>query len=91
MNSGKTNLVSRLLRVANAILALGLAGLSTPSFGSGAIDMHAVVQETQQMSQGSGDMTLVWWLPEQFWEASMAQNPGQRSGAIPVQTPQSHA
>lgn len=75
MNSGKTNLVSRLLRVANAILALGLAGLSTPSFGDGAIDMHAVVQETQQMSQGSGDMTLVWWLPEQFWEASMAQNP----------------
>ena len=75
MSRGKTSARARLLRVAHMALALGLAGLSAPTLGAGAIDLHAVVQETQQMSQGSGDMTLVWWLPEQFWEASMAQNP----------------
>jgi len=37
------------------------------------IDLQALVQETQKMSHEPGKMTLVWWIPEEFWSASLAQ------------------
>lgn len=43
-------------------------------FAQDKIDVQALVKETQRLSQGSGEMTLVWWVPEQFWTASLAQN-----------------
>lgn len=45
------------------------------SYGQENIDLEALVQETQKVSKSQDKMTMVWWIPEQFWQASMAQNP----------------
>jgi len=39
------------------------------------IDISALTQETQKMQQQADQMTLVWWIPEEFWWVSSAQNP----------------
>ena len=39
------------------------------------VDINALVQETQKMSDRSGEMTLIWWIPEEFWQASFQQDP----------------
>jgi len=39
------------------------------------VDLTALTQETQKMSQSPDELTMVWWLPEEFWSASAAQNP----------------
>jgi len=39
------------------------------------IDVQGLVAETQKVSEKLDDMTLVWWLPEEFWAASFAQTP----------------
>jgi len=39
------------------------------------VDINALVQETQKMSDTSGEMTLIWWIPEEFWRASFEQDP----------------
>jgi hypothetical protein len=37
------------------------------------VDMAALTQETQKISQKADEMTLVWWIPEEFWKVSLAQ------------------
>jgi hypothetical protein len=44
------------------------------------VDLPALVQQTQKMSQSADEMTLVWWIPEEFWKASAAQNPNAGEG-----------
>lgn len=39
------------------------------------IDLTALTQETQKMSQKPNEMTMAWWIPEEFWAASLSQNP----------------
>lgn len=39
------------------------------------VDINALTQETQKMSQKADEMTFVWWIPEEFWGASFAQDP----------------
>jgi len=39
------------------------------------IDLNALIQETQKMSQNVDEMTLIWWIPEEYWQASFAQDP----------------
>jgi hypothetical protein len=58
-------------RLAAAALAVAFctAGIAR------ATDVHELVQETQRVSQESSHITLVWWIPQEFWEASMAANP----------------
>jgi hypothetical protein len=36
-------------------------------------DLTTLTQETQRMSQKADALTLVWWIPEEFWKASLAQ------------------
>lgn len=55
-----------------AAIALGAA----PAARAAAVDLQALTQETQQMSQKPDAMTMVWWIPEEFWAASFAQTPG---------------
>ena len=42
-----------------------------------------LVRETQRLSNESSYMTMVWWIPQEFWEASLADNaqvtPSQRT------------
>ena len=31
------------------------------------VDLTALTQETQKISQKADEMTLIWWIPEEFW------------------------
>jgi hypothetical protein len=35
------------------------------------IDQRALVRETQITSENPSELTMVWWLPEQFWQATL--------------------
>jgi len=34
-------------------------------------DLQSLIRETQQMSQVPHEMGLIWWIPPQFWRASL--------------------
>ncbi|MDQ8204524.1 hypothetical protein [Pelagicoccus sp. SDUM812003] len=40
-----------------------------------ATDITKLVQETQKIAQTPGNMSLVWWIPLEFWEESLDQDP----------------
>jgi hypothetical protein len=53
------------------LLALQLfAPLSPASAG-----VAEILRDTQRTTQANGDITLVMWMPQQFWEESMKSNP----------------
>ena len=60
--------VSRLGWVGAAVLMLA----GTPGFAANAQDM---VRDTQRMDNANGTMSMVWWIPQQYWEESMKSNP----------------
>jgi hypothetical protein len=35
------------------------------------IDQRALVRDTQITSENPNELTMVWWLPEQFWQATL--------------------
>jgi len=39
------------------------------------IDINELIHETQKMSQKVDEMALIWWIPEEHWQASFAQDP----------------
>lgn len=39
------------------------------------IDVNELVQDTERASTAAGELNLVWWLPEEFWKASVGANP----------------
>ena len=39
-----------------------------------ATDIREFIQETQQSSNESQQLTLVWWIPAEFWDVSLAGN-----------------
>jgi len=39
------------------------------------VNLNALIQETQKMSEKADEMTLIWWLPEEYWRAVFAENP----------------
>lgn len=69
--------MSRMVALA---LLLGASGVTLG--GQGKVDLTKVVQETQRMSQSAGEMTLVWWIPDEFWEHSLSQDPSVTSDQI---------
>jgi len=38
-------------------------------------DIREFVHETQQLVSTAQQMTMVWWIPAEFWDLSMASNP----------------
>lgn len=38
------------------------------------VNVNALIQETQKIVQKADQITLVWWIPEEFWRISSAQN-----------------
>ena len=46
------------------------------------IDVNKLAQETQQMSQSTNEMTMVWWIPEEFWRLSFEQDPNVTEAQI---------
>ncbi len=54
-----------------------LIGLVAMSFGvAQAASVEELARETQKTSSAGGQITMVWWMPAQFWEESMKANPG---------------
>jgi hypothetical protein len=53
-----------------ACLIMG-AGVATRAW---ATDIREFIQETQQSSNESQQLTLVWWIPAEFWDVSLAGN-----------------
>ena len=39
------------------------------------INLNVLTQETQKMSEKADEMTLIWWIPEEFWRVSFEQDP----------------
>ena len=44
------------------------------AFTQDQIDINALIQETQKRSDKTQEMTLVWWIPEEYWQASFSQS-----------------
>ena len=66
----------KFLKVRVLIGVLLVCGWMSLSFAQDRkVDINALVQETQKMSDTSGEMTLIWWIPEEFWRASFEQDP----------------
>jgi hypothetical protein len=38
------------------------------------VDLNALINETQKMGEKADEMTLVWWLPEEYWQTVFAQD-----------------
>jgi hypothetical protein len=56
-------------------MCVGVLLLEGPAGAQTAVDLQALTQETQKHSREANAWTLVWWIPEQFWQANLAQNP----------------
>jgi hypothetical protein len=65
----------RVTLVALRLAVVVFAAVFSWSYPAHATDLQQLVQETQKMSQESSNMTMVWWIPEEFWDASLATNP----------------
>jgi hypothetical protein len=39
-----------------------------------AANIQELIRDTQRMTQEKGQMTMVWWLPQAFWETSLDAN-----------------
>jgi hypothetical protein len=39
-----------------------------------AANVQELIRDTQRMTQDKGQMTMVWWLPQAFWETSLDAN-----------------
>ena len=77
----KHNAVLRIFHLGTAVaLAVLFTGLCLADGNKP--DMQSIIRETQQMSQVPHEMALVWWIPPQFWRASLESNPRLTSEQI---------
>jgi hypothetical protein len=63
------------LWVVGMLLAAGAARAATEAAAPAPLDPQAIIKETQQMSHPPGGMTMTWWIPVQFWEATVSNDP----------------
>ncbi len=56
-----------------------------------AVDLSALTRETQQTSHKEHNLTIIWWIPEDFWRVAMSSNgdvtPNQITRVIKVVHP----
>jgi hypothetical protein len=66
----------RLLNLSVFIGAILIWGSVSLSFAQDrSVNANALIQETQKMILNPDEMTMVWWIPEEFWQVSFEQNP----------------
>jgi hypothetical protein len=84
MINKSANIISiRLWKGKVFIVALLIFGWMNSSFAQDIkIDINAIVQETQRTSRSADEMTLIWWIPEDFWQVSFEQNPDTTAAQI---------
>jgi hypothetical protein len=62
------------MQAAVFLAVLFLGGWGKPLLaGDHKVVLNDLIRETQKMSDKSGEMTLIWWIPEEFWRISIAQ------------------
>jgi hypothetical protein len=59
-----------------------LAGLSGWAAAEEAMDVQAIVRDTQQLSREAKSLTMVWWMPDEFWEASIRADPAATQSTV---------
>lgn len=71
------------LRKLQIVFGAGIVLLLQPglSHAQSKIDLQSLIHETQRMSQSTDELTLVWWVPEQFWRASIGKSATQLTQA----------
>jgi hypothetical protein len=57
------------------VLSTLLAGLLLAPVAPGFAGVAEILRDTQRTTQANGDITMVMWMPQQFWEESMKGNP----------------
>ena len=57
------------------ILSTLLAGLLLAPISPGFAGVAEILRDTQRTTQANGDITMVMWMPQQFWEEAMKGNP----------------
>lgn len=57
------------------LLCGSLADSPAQEIGESKVNINALVQETKKTVQKADEMTLVWWIPEEFWNVTFAQDP----------------
>lgn len=58
-----------------ALLIL-MFGFINPSFAKDSkIEMNSLIEETQKHSNSANKVAMIWWMPEEFWQVSFAQDP----------------
>ncbi len=62
-------------RPALRLVGMLLGAAFSLAAGARPTNMQELVHETQRMSEEASYMTMVWWIPQEFWEASLADNP----------------
>jgi hypothetical protein len=58
------------LRLVAMLLATAFCAVDAARAG----DLQQLVQETQKSSQEDSRIVMVWWIPREFWEMSVANN-----------------
>ncbi len=61
----------KLIRMHGLAMLLGLCALP----GAAGAAMDDLVRETQRLSFENGQISMVWWIPLQFWDESIKTNP----------------
>jgi hypothetical protein len=68
--------LSRIKRSAGHLIAAWLFLAPAVAAAQGVSpDLNALVDETQQRSSEPQELSIVWWLPEEFWRLSAQSNP----------------
>jgi hypothetical protein len=58
--------------ISGTALAIVLSCLSPGARGA---DVQALIQDTQRMAREPSRLTLVWWIPTEFWDATLRVSP----------------
>jgi len=48
------------------------------------LEVTEITRETVKVSNEAGEMNLVWWLPDEFWKASVAANPSATPAQLEI-------
>jgi hypothetical protein len=67
--------------IAFATIGIILGGRQAAAAQEQKIDVNGIVRDTQQVSNEGGEFNIAWWLPDEFWKASLAAKPGATTPA----------
>ena len=67
--------------IAFATIGMILGGWQAAAAQEQKIDVNGIVRDTQQVSNEGGEFNIAWWLPDEFWKASLAAKPGATTPA----------